>query len=79
MIIIIIGHDNHHHYQVSEDEQLADLEEVREILSCPGVRALLQVIMMSNEDDEYDHDHDDAGDHDGDDDEIDDVDCGLRA
>ena len=33
-------------YQVSEDEQLADLEEVREILSCPGVRALLQVNMI---------------------------------
>jgi len=30
--------------EVSEDEQLADLEEVREILSCPGVRALLQVL-----------------------------------
>ena len=29
---------------MSEDEQLADLEEVREILSCPGVRALLQVL-----------------------------------
>ena len=34
--------------QVSEDGQLSDLEEVREILSCPGVRALLQVKYLLN-------------------------------